>query len=415
MHQKLEAICAALENLGEAVVNAWGDDRTYNEGIGWNGPALNRHELSSVAYSLSNDIRAAQALQIPEDQANFVDDLPRRINDLLTRTVSQFTNGNNSGQAISAYLATLQFVRAELLPELGWVVIPDEKALPHKILRRVRAASSQLDESTTKLEGLDKKVEEILSAHAAAVSLPTDLQDLKDAKDQVASAVRKSLASQAEVELAKGAASGDADAIRKFKAEAEQLVKNCEDAYRITTSKGLAGAFQERANQLAVSMWVWVVGLIIALVCAYSVGAKAVDLFMKLFEGDQPKGASLQATLTALGVFAPLWFAWISTKQIGERFRLSEDYAFKASVSKAYEGYRREAANLDEDFAARLFSSALTRLDEAPLRLVEAENHGSPWHELIKGIFSSRAKNVVDGPCPSPSAGPVSGDAKAGG
>ncbi len=127
----------------------------------------------------------------------------------------------------------------------------------------------------------------------------------------------------------------------------------------------------------------------------------------ELFEGDHPKGAGLQATLTALGVFAPLWFAWISTKQIGERFRLSEDYAFKASVSKAYEEYRREAANLDEAFAARRFSSALTRLDEPPLRLVEAENHGSPWHELIKGIFSSRAKNVAD----SPSS--VSGDGKA--
>lgn len=414
MHQKLEAICAALEKLAESVVNVWGDDRTYNEGLGWYGPALNRQELASVARSLASDIRATQAEAIPQVLANFVDDLPRRINVLQSNTVPQFPN-NNAGQAIPAYLTTLQFVRAQLLPELGWVAIPDEKALPHKILRRVRAASSQLDESTAKLEGLDKKVEEILSAHAAAVSLPTDLEDLKDAKDQVASAVRKSLASQAEVELAKGAASGDADAIKKFKEEAEQLVKNCEDAYRITTSKGLAGAFQERANQLAVSMWVWVVGLIIALLCAYSVGSKAVDLFMKLFEGDQPKGASLQATLTALGVFAPLWFAWISTKQIGERFRLSEDYAFKASVSKAYEGYRREAANLDEDFAARLFSSALTRLDEAPLRLVEAENHGSPWHELIKGIFSSRSKNVVDGSSPSPSASPLSGDAKAGG
>ena len=84
----------------------------------------------------------------------------------------------------------------------------------------------------------------------------------------------------------------------------------------------------------------------------------------------------------------------------GERFRLSEDYAFKASVSKAYEGYRREAANLDEAFAARLFSSALTRLDEAPLRLVETENHGSPWHELIKGIFSSRAKPIASPAAP---------------
>jgi hypothetical protein len=394
MHQKLEAVCVALDKLAESIVNVWGDDRTYNEAFGWSGPALNRHELASVAYALASDIRETQADTIPEAMTGFINDLPRRINVLQTSTVPQFPGGN-MGQAIPAYLATLQFVRVQLLPALGWVAIPDEKLLPHKLLRRARAASSQLEESTTVLEGLDQKVQEILSAHAAAISLPADLQDLKDAKEEVASAVRKSLSAQTEAETHKGVASTDAAAIRIMREEAAKLVENCEDAYRITTSKGLAGAFQERANRLAWSMWVWVVGLVIALVCAYLVGGKAVDLFMRVLEGDQPKGATLQATLTALGVFAPLWFAWISTKQIGERFRLSEDYAFKASVSKAYEGYRREAANLDEAFAARLFSSALTRLDEAPLRLVETENHGSPWHELIKGIFSSRAKPVA--------------------
>lgn len=51
--------------------------------------------------------------------------------------------------------------------------------------------------------------------------------------------------------------------------------------------------------------------------------------------------------------------------------------------AKAYEGYRKEAARLDEAFEARLFSSALSRLEEAPLRLVENTTHGSPWHELI--------------------------------
>jgi hypothetical protein len=38
---------------------------------------------------------------------------------------------------------------------------------------------------------------------------------------------------------------------------------------------------------------------------------------------------------------------------------------------------------LDEQFSSRLFSSALTRLEEAPLRLVDAQDHGSPWHELF--------------------------------
>jgi len=92
-----------------------------------------------------------------------------------------------------------------------------------------------------------------------------------------------------------------------------------------------------------------------------------------------------------LSVGAPLWFAWLATKQIGQRFRLAEDYAFKASIAKAYEGYRKEAARIDPAFEQRLFDSALTRLDEAPLRLVESGTHGSPWHELANSEAVRRA------------------------
>ncbi|HDG8047078.1 TPA: hypothetical protein PCL14_003613, partial [Klebsiella pneumoniae] len=71
------------------------------------------------------------------------------------------------------------------------------------------------------------------------------------------------------------------------------------------------------------------------------------------------------------------------TKQIGQRFRLAEDYEFKASVSKAYEGYRREAVQLDNDFTQRLFGNALTRLEEPPLRFVEEATHSSPIMEML--------------------------------
>lgn len=84
-----------------------------------------------------------------------------------------------------------------------------------------------------------------------------------------------------------------------------------------------------------------------------------------------------------LSIAAPVWLSWVATKQINQRSKLQEDYAFKASVATAYEGYRREAARFDKKLEARLFGSALTRLEEAPLRLVEGDVYGSPWHELV--------------------------------
>lgn len=45
----------------------------------------------------------------------------------------------------------------------------------------------------------------------------------------------------------------------------------------------------------------------------------------------------------------------------------------------------------------QLFSIALTRLDELPLRLVDNHVAGSPLHELIKSVEFSAAMDAVPG------------------
>ena len=118
----------------------------------------------------------------------------------------------------------------------------------------------------------------------------------------------------------------------------------------------------------------------------------------------------MKLIISLLSVGGPIWFGWLSSKQIGYRFRLAEDYAYKAAISKAYEGYRREAVELDSDFQIKLFTSALSRLDEQPLRFVNQKTHGSPWHEFfdselireairitpdLAGKFTDMAKNSL--------------------
>ena len=55
----------------------------------------------------------------------------------------------------------------------------------------------------------------------------------------------------------------------------------------------------------------------------------------------------------------------------------------------------REAARLAPIFEARLFSSALTRLEEPPLRLIEGQIHGSPWQELVGSKEFSTELNKI--------------------
>ncbi|HEX8047025.1 hypothetical protein, partial [Rhizobium sp.] len=186
------------------------------------------------------------------------------------------------------------------------------------------------------------------------------------------------------------------DSVVEKEREATKLLQNTEDAYSAATTKGLGEAFQQRANGLSISMWAWVFGLMFALAVGAFVGGQRVEALQALISQNASYGVIwLDLMLAFISVAAPVWFAWLATKQIGHRFRLSEDYAFKASVAKAYEGYRREAARLDPAFATRLFRSALDRIEEPPIRFVENETFGSPWHEVIRMRQKAQASSSL--------------------
>jgi hypothetical protein len=147
----------------------------------------------------------------------------------------------------------------------------------------------------------------------------------------------------------------------------------------------------------------WVHDLVIMLAVTLGVGAEIsanrIEFVHNLMKKAMDTGKNVpmdllwaNVMLTMVSVAAPVWFAWVLTKQIGQRFRLAEDYGFKASVAKAYEGYRREAINVDGEMAKRLLGLALDRIDEAPIRLVERENHGSPIQEMLGGWFGRKHK-----------------------
>ena len=383
MHKELEAAVVALETLATAVTNAWGNNATLTDGVGWFAPTITRHDLASLARSLSSDIRSTDAEVLDESIQPLVRDLPRRLQILQAQTVPQMFSGN-AGQAVPAYISTISFLRAALLPPLGWQLVPDPKALPAGLAKRARAALAELDQLTPNIINLSKQIAEIQSAHAVAESLPIDLQALAEAREKFNKAATESAVLAEKVKEARGTSE---DYLRKMIVayeDAEKLVQQCETAYHITTTKRLAGAFDQRAVNLSRSMWVWVVGLIAALGIGSYIGASRLELLSTALNAPTPNVGSIgvQVFLSLLSIGAPLWFSWLATKQVGQRFRLSEDYGFKASVAKAYEGYRKEAARIDPAFEARLFCSALTRLDEPPLRLVETTSHGSPWHEL---------------------------------
>lgn len=398
MNEEIENLCKALDTLGDSVENGWSDKRSLIEAFGWHHPALGKTELAYLPRSLSEKIRKVNLQTDDESFLQVIEDIPRKLELLRTNTLPQFFSGNGH-QAIPAYITTLNWVASVVEPHISWIVSNDPNSMPPAISRRLKGLQAKLSQIDVDHEKLNNQIKLINEATETAESLPSDLEDLKVARRKVDSISQDVLKTSSKVATAKEEVDGLLKSILENKKTADQLVSNCEDAYRITTSKGLAGAFDQRAKQLTNSMWVWVFGLLCALGAAWYVGAERISILTGALSNPDPKWGMIlmQIMLAVISLGAPLWFAWLSTKQISQRFKLAEDYGFKASVAKAYEGYRKEAARIDVKLEARLFESALTRIEEAPLRFVDGASYGTPWHELAESSgFKEALKNIPD-------------------
>lgn len=398
MHEALEEICESLDTLASVVVGAWTDNRTLNETHGWHHPALTRHDLAALAKDLADKIREADPTEINDELLTRLLDVPRKLKLLHPTTIPQMFNGHGH-QAVPAYIGTLDQLAQALAPLFSWQTIQDTKAMPAPLARRLRGIQAELETLVPNKTRIEEQIRQIQDATEAAESLPADIQSLKEARQTIARLSTDSAGLYGKIDQQHKDSERLSKQILDSQEEAHKLVLQCEEAYRITTTKGLAAAFDQRANRLAWSMWVWVFGLLCALAIGACLGAHRIEILSTTMSDKDPLWGIIwmQIALSLLSVGAPLWFAWLATKQIGQRFKLAEDYGFKASVAKAYEGYRKEAARIDEAFEARLFASALTRLEEAPLRLVGNTEHGSPWHELISSDAFQEALKFIPG------------------
>lgn len=399
MHPTLRMISDELALLVTAL-KTLGSNEPLNVVHGWVAPGTTRDEMVQIVERLMSFIAERGTDQLVSGEA-LIGDYQRRLVALRSQTVPQIWGGNG-GQAVSAFMITMQGLHGALeraLPENEDLAKTIAKAIANakSATTRLRALEARIVDLEPRSTTLSEMVGRIEAANAAADQLPVDIEALREARKTIEELLAAVTVDRAKVGDFATAANADQATLFAQVKEAESIVERCSSAYAASTSHGLAAAFAERSSALATSMWVWVGGLVVALGLGSSIGSTQLRNFSEVIK--QPDSnttvAAINLVLALLSVGATVWFSWLATKQIGQRFRLAEDYAFKASVSRAYEGYRREAANIDPEFVSRLFSSALSRLDEQPLRLVETATHGSPWQELASSDLIRRATESV--------------------
>ena len=167
--------------------------------------------------------------------------------------------------------------------------------------------------------------------------------------------------------------------------EAKSIKGSCEEVLRASTNVALAASFEKRAKDLTRSRRLWTAALILALIFGVLISTARIQSLADILSGYEVRWAVIfvHILLAAISVGAPLWFAWVATKQISHLFKLSEDYAFKAAVATAYEGYRRDSSNIDNLFVSILFGSTPDRVEESPMRFIDELRHGGSINELL--------------------------------
>lgn len=408
MNQKLSELKQKLDNLHTALDGVTFQQDDLIDLGAYTFPFLHSTDLVCIPKALSEKISRMGKYEPSESDIAIIDSINYDL-DRAQPNVDYIAHSNASvsNTAIYSYLLSMLYISNQINELFSFAVLKDKDLLPKKIIARLELYNSGLASIEEKSGSIESKIKTITEAYDAAENLPTTLKMLRDTNEEIENLRGTSSSDYAEIEkklklaqdgakeiedlkdtaaeLSQNAISEAKSYLDSLKVEAQVYIDKCEEAFRTTTSKGLAGAFQDKAEKLNESIRYWVGGLIAALVAGAGVGYLRLNALETYLSNPDSSGAKLtiQLILSFLSVGAPLWFAWLSTKQIGQRFRLAEDYEFKASVSKAYEGYRREAVQLDSDFSQRLFGNALTRLEEPPLRFVEEKTHSSPIMEIL--------------------------------
>lgn len=416
MNKDISLLIDSLETLQATIIAATFNQNTFDQQHGWNQVYLSKKDIENFIQNLINMLHNYSSETVPDGFSIVVNDHISNINRLNSAAKNYFTNNaNHLIYFVPSILMTLCTVEPEIYCELfSFENIESEKLYPKNLTRTLRATKSRIERLNIESQDIQEKIKIINDAHEAAESLPTDLEDLRDAKQELSNLLKMakkefeqtkkeiskikedSAILKSEIKVNNDECNVTINEINNLKTSADALVAQCDDALQITTTQGLAAGFDQKANQLKLSIWVWIVGLLVALISAYLIGSERVDALTEVLNKDITSGQAILHTIMAIiSIGGPLWLAWISTQQINQRFKLSEDYAYKATVAKSFTGFKKFAGKFDEETEKRLFNSTLDRFDEMPLRLLSTRDYSSPWHEFTDSeIFKQAIKSA---------------------
>ena len=166
------------------------------------------------------------------------------------------------------------------------------------------------------------------------------------------------------------------------------IQKTIEDASKY----GMAASFKARKDELKMPLFLWGLATIFSL-CILICGAVYM-LQIATAQSFQWTDWIMRLPLMA----ALIWLGWFCTKQYGYTVRIREDYSFKYAVSLAFEGYKSQAKDVNEELLKDLLKLTIVNMGKNPLEIYRTKyNHGSPLHEFFSKGVKAKIKAGVSG------------------
>ena len=362
-------------------------------------PLFDWRDLITDLDSLSNYISEYEFEETEEFEKE-IKKYAEALNHWAKKSVRFLYDINYWNSTVTSFYITLN--------KIHWLLDESRIGIPSKRLQknsktesnRIEALKLRLNGMENEVGNLDKSVKRILEADSAAQVLPETLSSLKKANTDITTLHESSTEKEKVISEIFRESENHREYIKETETQIKEILRKCDSALATSMTTGLAGSFKKRKTELQIIGWVWTVLLVIALGGAIWASYWRADQLYELmknglFNDPYVIFVNLLISITLIG--APIWLAWLATKQVGYYFRLGEDYGFKAAVSASYEGFRREAEHQDPELEKRILSSTIDRYDEAPLRFVDGRVSGSPIHELIQSAeFRDALKRVPD-------------------
>ncbi len=347
--------------------------------------------------------------------ALFIDNANYYLNDVLKSEVAV--------EKFNDFLINISQLRFNL--KEAYITLSER---PLKLDIEIKQAKAVLEELSSDLEELKKfkeKINEIKtnsfefigeleSKHKAALEndkiISEAVENIETIYSELEGTNEKIKIWKSEIQTAKEDISKKQAEIAKLKTEIEQIqIKNKESQLNIdkfsktleeqlTTNKeqqkyiqktiedvsraGMAGSFKKRKDELRWSQFIWAFLTIISvggLICL------SYSLVKPLLSGQKLDLNQLYFKIPVIA--SAVWLGWFCSKQYGFTTRIREDYAYKYAISLAFEGYKNETREIDEELLQRLVQLTIFNISKSPVSIFDSRsNHGSPYNEIFDNM-----------------------------